>query len=106
MRRLKPQICVGHPLTVRSTTWQTPQATMVLEATILCIDNSEYVRNSDYLPTRLQVRTRTRRSSDPFSFCVQRHRRARCEQLLGVSPAFAVRHDALPATRGSRGAPF
>ena len=29
---------------------------MVLEATILCIDNSEYVRNSDYLPTRLQVR--------------------------------------------------
>ena len=56
MRRLKPQICVGHPLTVRSTTWQTPQATMVLEATILCIDNSEYVRNSDYLPTRLQVR--------------------------------------------------
>lgn len=79
---------------------------MVLEATILCIDNSEYVRNSDYLPTRLQVRTRTRRSSDPFSFCVQRHRRARCEQRLGVSPAFAVRHDALPATRGSRGAPF
>jgi|AntAceMinimDraft_11_1070367.scaffolds.fasta_scaffold142425_2 hypothetical protein len=32
---------------------------MVLEATILCIDNSEYVRNSDYLPTRLQVRRRT-----------------------------------------------
>jgi hypothetical protein len=30
---------------------------MVLEATILCIDNSEYVRNSDYLPTRLQVGT-------------------------------------------------
>jgi len=29
---------------------------MVLEATILCLDNSEYVRNSDYAPTRLQVR--------------------------------------------------
>jgi hypothetical protein len=28
---------------------------MVLEATILCIDNSEYVRNSDYYPTRFQV---------------------------------------------------
>jgi 26S proteasome regulatory subunit N10 len=28
---------------------------MVLEATILCIDNSEYVRNSNYLPTRLQA---------------------------------------------------
>lgn len=28
---------------------------MVLEATILCIDNSEYVRNSDFLPTRLQA---------------------------------------------------
>ena len=28
---------------------------MVLEATIICIDNSEYVRNSDYHPTRLQV---------------------------------------------------
>ena len=92
------------PTTVRGAAQHTP--TMVLEATILCIDNSEYVRNSDYLPTRLQVRTRTRRSSDPFSFCVQRHRRARCEQRLGVSPAFAVRHDALPATRGSRGAPF
>ena len=29
---------------------------MVLEATILCLDNSEHVRNSDYAPTRLQVR--------------------------------------------------
>ena len=28
---------------------------MVLEATILCIDNSEYVRNTDYLPTRLKA---------------------------------------------------
>lgn len=28
---------------------------MVLEATILCVDNSEYVRNSDFLPTRLQA---------------------------------------------------
>lgn len=32
---------------------------MVLEATILCLDNSEHVRNSDYAPTRLQVRART-----------------------------------------------
>lgn len=31
---------------------------MVLEATILCLDNSEHVRNSDYAPTRLQVRAR------------------------------------------------
>mmetsp|Transcript_665 Transcript_665/g.3090 ORF Transcript_665/g.3090 Transcript_665/m.3090 type:complete len:394 (-) Transcript_665:565-1746(-) len=28
---------------------------MVLEATMLCIDNSEHVRNSDYLPSRLQA---------------------------------------------------
>ena len=28
---------------------------MVLEATMLCIDNSDHVRNSDYLPSRLQV---------------------------------------------------
>ena len=34
---------------------------MVLEATILCLDNSEHVRNSDYAPTRLQVRARGRR---------------------------------------------
>jgi hypothetical protein len=33
---------------------------MVLEATILCLDNSEHVRNSDYAPTRLQVRVATR----------------------------------------------
>lgn len=41
------------PTTVRGAAQHTP--TMVLEATILCIDNSEYVRNSDYLPTRLQA---------------------------------------------------
>lgn len=28
---------------------------MVLEATMLCIDNSDHVRNSDYLPSRLQA---------------------------------------------------
>ena len=28
---------------------------MVLEATVICMDNSEFVRNSDYAPTRLQV---------------------------------------------------
>lgn len=39
---------------------------MVLEATILCIDNSEYVRNSDYLPTRLQVRARRGQTRMPF----------------------------------------
>jgi hypothetical protein len=37
---------------------------MVLEATILCIDNSEFCRNSDYLPTRLQVRRRRRPSQN------------------------------------------
>jgi len=28
---------------------------MVLESTILCVDNSEYMRNGDFLPTRLQA---------------------------------------------------
>jgi len=28
---------------------------MVLESTILCIDNSEFMRNGDYLPTRIQA---------------------------------------------------
>ena len=28
---------------------------MVLESTIICVDNSEYTRNGDYLPTRLQA---------------------------------------------------
>ncbi|KAL5698337.1 hypothetical protein ACHQM5_029390 [Ranunculus cassubicifolius] len=28
---------------------------MVLEATMICIDNSEYTRNGDYVPTRLQA---------------------------------------------------
>lgn len=28
---------------------------MVLEATVICMDNSEFVRNSDYAPTRLQA---------------------------------------------------
>ena len=29
--------------------------TMGLESTIICIDNSEFMRNGDYLPTRLQA---------------------------------------------------
>ncbi|KAI1305933.1 26S proteasome non-ATPase regulatory subunit 4 [Halotydeus destructor] len=28
---------------------------MVLESTIVCVDNSEYMRNSDFLPTRIQA---------------------------------------------------
>jgi len=28
---------------------------MGLESTIMCVDNSEYMRNGDYLPTRLQA---------------------------------------------------
>lgn len=28
---------------------------MVLESTIICVDNSEYMRNGDYIPTRLQA---------------------------------------------------
>ncbi|XP_042216112.1 26S proteasome non-ATPase regulatory subunit 4-like isoform X2 [Homarus americanus] len=28
---------------------------MVLESTIICVDNSEYMRNGDYVPTRLQA---------------------------------------------------
>jgi len=28
---------------------------MVLESTLLCVDNSEYMRNGDFLPTRLQA---------------------------------------------------
>lgn len=28
---------------------------MVLESTVICIDNSEYMRNGDYLPTRIQA---------------------------------------------------
>lgn len=28
---------------------------MVLESTMVCVDNSEYMRNGDFLPTRLQA---------------------------------------------------
>merc|ERR1711934_313533 len=28
---------------------------MVLESTILCVDNSQFMRNGDFLPTRLQA---------------------------------------------------
>ena len=28
---------------------------MVLEATILCIDNSDWTRNGDYIPNRFQA---------------------------------------------------
>lgn len=28
---------------------------MVLESTVICVDNSDYMRNGDYLPTRLQA---------------------------------------------------
>ena len=28
---------------------------MPLEATVVCIDNSEYARNGDYAPTRFQA---------------------------------------------------
>jgi 26S proteasome regulatory subunit N10 len=30
---------------------------MVLEAVMLCVDNSAYSRNGDYLPTRLKAQT-------------------------------------------------
>ncbi|XP_027488433.1 26S proteasome non-ATPase regulatory subunit 4, partial [Corapipo altera] len=30
-------------------------AKMVLESTMVCVDNSEYMRNGDFLPTRLQA---------------------------------------------------
>jgi len=32
---------------------------MVLEATVICVDNSEFMRNGDVLPTRLQARQRS-----------------------------------------------
>jgi hypothetical protein len=38
---------------------------MVLESTIICVDNSEYTRNGDYLPTRLQAQ---QASTALFSF--------------------------------------
>ena len=28
---------------------------MVLEATLLCLDNSEFMRNGDYLPSRMEA---------------------------------------------------
>lgn len=28
---------------------------MVLETTVICLDNSEYSRNGDYIPSRLEV---------------------------------------------------
>ncbi|PRD24566.1 UNVERIFIED_CONTAM: 26S proteasome non-ATPase regulatory subunit 4 [Trichonephila clavipes] len=28
---------------------------MVLESTIICVDNSDYMRNGDFLPSRLQA---------------------------------------------------
>ncbi|CAM9125889.1 unnamed protein product [Bubo scandiacus] len=31
------------------------EAKMVLESTMVCVDNSEYMRNGDFLPTRLQA---------------------------------------------------
>ncbi len=35
--------------------WYKIVENMVLESTIICVDNSEYTRNGDYLPTRLQA---------------------------------------------------
>ena len=74
-----------------------PTAAMVLEATILCIDNSEYVRNSDYLPTRLQVRhpSAARYPSRVFNVIG-----ARCSQQRGLFPLGAVSFPAA-ATRVS-----
>jgi 26S proteasome regulatory subunit N10 len=28
---------------------------MVLEATLMCLDNSEYMRNGDYMPSRVEA---------------------------------------------------
>lgn len=33
---------------------------MVLESTVICVDNSEFMRNGDVAPSRLQVRSRPR----------------------------------------------
>ena len=48
---------------------------MVLEATILCLDNSEHVRNSDYAPSRLQVRAPRRARRFSRAQIAQRPRR-------------------------------
>ena len=38
---------------------------MVLESTVICVDNSEFMRNGDVMPTRLQARAARARCSLP-----------------------------------------
>jgi len=51
---------------------------MVLESTILCVDNSEYMRNGDFLPTRLQAQ------QDAVGMITQAKLRANPEANVGL----------------------
>ncbi|KAK2164655.1 hypothetical protein NP493_1407g00037 [Ridgeia piscesae] len=51
---------------------------MVLESTMLCVDNSDYMRNGDYLPTRLQAQ------QDAVNLICHSKTRANPENNLGL----------------------
>ncbi|TRY76726.1 hypothetical protein TCAL_07431 [Tigriopus californicus] len=51
---------------------------MVLESTIICVDNSEYMRNGDFLPTRLQAQ------QDAVNLVTQSKLRANPESNVGL----------------------
>nr|ADD38515.1 26S proteasome non-ATPase regulatory subunit 4 [Lepeophtheirus salmonis] len=51
---------------------------MVLESTIICVDNSEYMRNGDFLPTRLQAQ------QDAVNLITQSKLRSNPESNVGL----------------------
>ncbi|GMT29063.1 hypothetical protein PFISCL1PPCAC_20360, partial [Pristionchus fissidentatus] len=55
-----------------------PFVKMVQESTMICVDNSEWTRNGDYTPTRLQAET------DAANLIVQVKLRANPENAVGV----------------------
>jgi len=47
---------------------------MVLESTVICVDNSEFMRNGDVVPTRLQARGGAVSLAPLRSPCARLHR--------------------------------
>ncbi|CAJ0577929.1 unnamed protein product, partial [Mesorhabditis spiculigera] len=53
-------------------------ATMVQESTMICVDNSEFMRNGDYVPTRLQAQ------QDAVNYVINCKLRANPENAVGL----------------------
>ena len=53
------------------------QNNMVLEATVICMDNLEFVRILDYAPTRLQVSNSTKSHKFTYQLFILRRKQTR-----------------------------